>query len=313
MAENSGIEWTSNTWNPWIGCTKVSAGCAHCYAETLMDERYGKVQWGPHGTRVRTTSAYWRKPILWDVAAVTSRRRVRVFPSLCDPFEDWQGPIHDSKGDRLVINGNGVVLHVTEKWEPCWQERLLTMDNLRAEMFALIDATPHLDWLLLTKRPENVLRMWPPLAEADGGGMFRSNVWIGTSVENQETADERIPELVKCRELSPVLWISYEPAIGPVQFALWLWALDWLICGGESGKDARPCNILWFGKVLAECRSARVPCFVKQLGARPFIGTDLGTEVDFCTDPKGGNWDEWPIGLRVRQYPKTAGAQLKGG
>jgi protein gp37 len=326
MAENSKIEWTSNTWNPWIGCTKVSPGCAHCYAETLMDERYGKVKWGPNGTRVRTSAAYWRKPLIWDVAAVVEGRTIRVFPSLCDPFEDWEGPIMSGGKSPVALSREGRASNGSNR---------MTMDDVRREMFKLIDATPHLDWLLLTKRPENVRRMWPTCdaccnrdrcpgppectrdyrpecSRCNGTGMYRPNVWLGTSVENQETANERIHELRNCRDLSPVLWLSYEPALAAVNFGSRLKSIDWLIVGGESGPAARFCNVAWIRWAILQCQAAGVACFVKQLGAIPIdpprdaiYENDVWNMADI-KDPKGGNWDEWPEDLRVREYPQVA-------
>jgi protein gp37 len=128
MAENSNIEWTHHTFNPWIGCTKVSDGCKNCYAENLMDKRYGRVKWGPQGTRVRTSEANWKKPLKWNREAEAKGERHRVFcASLADVFED--------KPDQPEM----------EQW--------------RLELLELIIKTPYLDWLLLTKRPENVRGM----------------------------------------------------------------------------------------------------------------------------------------------------------
>jgi protein gp37 len=125
MGENSKIEWTDHTFNPWIGCTKVSDGCKHCYAEALMDKRYGRVKWGPQGTRQRTSADNWRKPLQWNKQAVKEDKHYRVFcSSLADVFED---------NPQLT------------EW--------------RADLFNLIAETPNLDWLLLTKRPENINRM----------------------------------------------------------------------------------------------------------------------------------------------------------
>ena len=157
MAENSRIEWTTHTFNPWMGCQKVSPGCDHCYAEALMDTRYGKVQWGPHGVRVRTAPANWRKPLQWAKAARVDGIRPRVFcASLADVF--------DNKAP----------------------------DGARADLFALIRQTPELDWLLLTKRPENIAKMLPP----DWGEGY-PNVWLGTTVEDQKRADHRVPILLR--------------------------------------------------------------------------------------------------------------------
>ena len=124
MGENSKIEWTTHTFNPWFGCQKVSPGCDHCYAEAMMDHRYGKVQWGPHGNRIRTSQANWRLPIKWAKHANGSRPRV-----FCASLADWLD--------------NRVPWH--------W----------RIDLAGLIDATPQLDWLLLTKRIENFTKLAP--------------------------------------------------------------------------------------------------------------------------------------------------------
>lgn len=244
MAENSKIEWTNHTFNPWMGCTKVSPACKNCYAERDMDHRYGKVAWGPNGTRVLTSDANWAQPLKWNRDAEASGVRARVFcASLADVFEDWQGPMVDSSG-RLHIEG------------PEGLGRFMTMNDVRQRLFALIDATPNLDWLLLTKRPENIRSMYLS-QHLDGGTTgrirefmdeaesqdahpyFRRNVWLGTSVENQEFADKRIPELLKCRDLSPVLFLSCEPLLGPVDLnADGGWLVPWEKSDGVCGPDA---------------------------------------------------------------------------
>ena len=281
--------------NPWIGCTKVSPACLNCYAERDMDHRYKKVKWGQNGTRVMTSKVNWNKPRLWNRCAELSGKRYRVFcASLADVFEDWRGTIHDSNG-KVICHGS----HGSEHWFT--PDSVQTGDDpifladVRERLFSLIDETPYLDWLLLTKRPENVLRMWPRRAgfiyipEAGLMNVYseyrRDNVWIGTSVENQEFAEKRIPELVKLRDLSPVLFLSCEPLVGPVNFR---WAkycpmpfntvtrvtdeldglrmLDWVITGGESGPSARPANPDWFRLLRDQCASAGVPFHFKQWG-----------------------------------------------
>jgi protein gp37 len=310
MAENSKIEWTDHTFNPWIGCTKVSPACKNCYAERDMDHRYGRVAWGPGGTRVLTGSENWAKPVRWDREAKEKGVRHRVFcASLADVFEDWQGPILNSKGERGVIDCNGGWWFTNGPVSNCYE---LTMDVVRQRLFALIDATPNLDWLLLTKRPENIRKMW--LAQHLDGGTtgrirelmdesesqdvhpyFRRNVWLGTSVENQEYADERIPELLKCRDLSPVLFLSCEPLLGPVDLTFidsqgivsCLTGtyevpsafcdqyeydvkhgpkIDWVIAGGESGPEARPTDPEWFRSLRNQCQAAGVPFLFEQWG-----------------------------------------------
>jgi protein gp37 len=171
MAQTT-IEWTVTynedgtsspgyTFNPWLGCTKVSDGCKHCYAETLMDKRFKRVKWGPAGRRERTSAANWRKPLAWNKEAKEQGRRAKVFcASLADVFED--------KPDQPEM----------AEW--------------RDDLFSLIGQTPYLDWLLLTKRPENVHEMIERSnshSYSDAGMWFyaHSNVWIGTSVETQES------------------------------------------------------------------------------------------------------------------------------
>lgn len=237
MAENSNISWTTHTFNPVRGCTKVSDGCKNCYAET-MSKRNPKVLgiWGDKGTRVVASEDMWRKPVAWDREAQNVGERHRVFcASLADVCED----------------------------RPEWNAPRIRLKNLIRE-------TPHLDWLLLTKRPENYLRLfWGPEQ-----GVWPSNVWAGTSVENQEAADKRIPHLLKCP--AAIRFLSCEPLLGPIDLvdktrtyrpAI---EVDWVIVGGESGPGARPCNVAWIRDIVGQCKAAGVATFVKQdSGPRP--------------------------------------------
>ena len=233
--QNSSIEWTDHTFNPWHGCFKVSPGCQHCYAET-MNHRYGFQNWGPAKTTTRRkmSAHYWQQPLKWDRLAQVSGRK-RVFcASMADVFED-----HPQ----------------VEDW--------------RADLWDLIRLTPNLDWLLLTKRPENILEMIP-VSWRHGPA---ANVWYGTSVENQEYADKRIPELLKVP--AKVRFLSCEPLLGPVTLRRWVrpslgWAPDpiqWVIVGGESGHDARPMHPDWAWSLRDECQAAGdVAFFFKQWG-----------------------------------------------
>ena len=151
MGEVTGIAWTDHTFNGWVGCQKVSPGCDHCYAEAMMDHRYGKVKWGPHGKRKRTSEANWKLPYRWERQAVKAKERRRVFTaSLADVF--------DNKAP----------------------------EGAREDLFKMIRQTPTLDWQLLTKRPENIAKMLPP----DWGDGY-DNVWLGTTAEDQEHYDRR--------------------------------------------------------------------------------------------------------------------------
>ncbi len=286
MAADSKIEWTHHTFNPWRGCTKVSEGCKNCYADTLSN-RNPKVLgvWGPKGTRVVAADAYWREPLKWNAAADAAGERHRVFcASLADVFE---GP------------------------ETMPAEALPMVRAARVRLFDLIRQTPHLDWLLLTKRPQhwrNIIEETLILsqggnpddknyfADHDGdfekndlsfwlnawiGGDAAANVWIGTSVENQPAAQDRIPHLLKIP--AAVRFLSCEPLLGPVDLNLlprppyfhqsphgWMsWLaqrLNWVIVGGESGHDARPMHPNWARSLRDQCQAAGVAFFFKQWG-----------------------------------------------
>jgi protein gp37 len=164
----------------------------------------------------------------------------------------------------------------------------------RVRVFRTIDQCPWLDFLLLTKRPQNIRRLWPGL-------LGRSNVWLGTSVSDQQTAEELLPQLITCRDLAPVLFASAEPLLGPIDFRFSVFGvsaietLEWIIFGGESGPHARPCNVNWIRDGLEQCEQVPVPAFVKQLGSQVCRY--------FLADPKGGDPSEWPHDLRVRQFP----------
>jgi protein gp37 len=228
MGEHSKIEWTDDTFNPWIGCTKVSPGCDHCYAERDWDHRFHKVKWGPHGERIRTTFDYWKGPLTWNRKAKAAGVRHRVFcASLADVFDN----------------------QVPEQW--------------RSDLFDLIKATPELDWLLLTKRPQNIAKMFP--------AQWWPNVWIGTTCEDQKHYDQRWPLLNAVRNV-PVRFISYAPAIGPLYLDE---PVDWIICGGESGGGARMMNPQWARALRDQCAAANVPFFMKQMTGKKPIPDDL--------------------------------------
>lgn len=287
MVKNSNIEWTDHTFNPWIGCQKVSPACKHCYAETQVN------RFGGHFSAIRriTTDAYWKQPLRWNREAGLYKwgaerygktpRRPRVFcASLADVFEKWDGHIHDSQGEVVWHEAAG---------------ETLDMDAIRDRLFDLIRETPNLDWLLLTKRPENIRDMWPKFYDQHGDVIRypMPNVWLGTTVENQEQADKRIPELLKCRDLSPVLFLSCEPLLGKVDLWQWLGCpedevikdnpgsrlleagrlafgltpqIDWVIAGGESGSNARPMHPDWARSLRDQCKAAKIAFHFKQWG-----------------------------------------------
>ena len=338
--KNSKIEWTTHTFNPWIGCTKVSPGCALCYAETLMDHRMGRAKWGPGNPRSRTSSHLWNEPLKWNKEALVSEvlhpethERPRVF---CASLSDWLD-------DEVSI-----------EW--------------LVDLFTLIRSTPNLDWLLLTKRPENwpsriegalkfieahplwdavdnnhilsIVRNW--LADWFVLGIPPGNIWMGTSVENQEMAQKRIPVLLSIP--AKVRFLSCEPLLGEISFR-WLWTpknwretqgkvdeyeclrgdrIHWVIVGGESGPNARPMAQKWARDIRDQCEATGIPFLFKQWGAwgpcpdGGMTDSDLpyGDSV-FGEFHSGGKWAESCLcsegdGPLCRVGKKTAGRILEG-
>jgi protein gp37 len=240
MAETTEISWAHSTFNPWIGCTKVSPGCDHCYAERDMAIRRGRVEWGAGAARSRTSEAYWKQPLTWDRKAKASGQPWRVFcASLADVFDN----------------------EVPDQW--------------RADLWALIAATPNLTWMLLTKRIGNVTYPMP------------HNVWLGITVVNQEEAQRDIPKLLRAD--AGLRWLSCEPLLGPLDLEPFFDrgaaadngrrefdVVDWVIVGGESGPHARPMYEAWSRSIRDQCANYGVPFHFKQWGGvRPKDGGHL--------------------------------------
>lgn len=235
MSQHTPIEWCDHTFNPWWGCTRVSPGCQHCYAEAWA-RRYRYDVWGTHTTRRLFGEHHWREPLKWNEQATRQGQRQRVFcASMADVFED-----HPALGEA------------------------------RQQLWHLIESTPMLDWLLLTKRPENMLGMVP----RSWAGGWPHNVWALTSVEQQAQAEQRIPLLQQVP--AQVRGLSVEPLIAPVDLAPWLAAIDWVIVGGESGHHARPMRPEWVRALRDQCRALDVAFFFKQWGTI--------YPVEYCTD-----------------------------
>ena len=312
MAENSAIEWTDYTLNPWSGCSKVSEGCKNCYAEVNYSVKMRGVKWGPKGNRIVMAESGWKKPLKWDCDAAKAGERRRVFcASLADVFEDWQGPILGANGEQVWICGEGWFCGTANEANQLPTQagvRALTMSDVRARLFRLIDATPNLDWLLLTKRPENIARMMPayfPGYIAEAGAMnqegARPNVWLGVSVEDQQRADERIPLLLQAS--AAVRFLSCEPLLGPVDLTAhkppcvpswWqgdlnpLSRIDWVIVGSESGHKRRPMEESWARSLADQCRAAGVSFFMKQMQVDGKVTGEIG---------------EFPSDLQIREFP----------
>ncbi|MGT2505733.1 phage Gp37/Gp68 family protein [Cupriavidus basilensis] len=322
MSENSKIEWTDHTFNPWEGCQKVGPGCDHCYAETRNARFSGgtALNWGPGAPRRRTSATNWRKPLAWnanhDAFFAEHGRRQRVFcASLADVFDNA----------------------VSAQW--------------RFDLLRLIVDTPNLDWLLLTKRIGNAAEMLEQAMRALTHGRegwsenYLPNVWLGATICNQEEADRDIPKLLASP--AEVRFLSMEPLLGPVDVSRWLdptgvhcmdvcadtryvkddevetytangecvplcpacglsasWTgyddgIDWAIVGGESSASARPMHPDWARSLRDQCTAAGVPFLFKQWGEWLGAGQD-------------GNRDHNPIELNASNVPVRVGKKAAG-
>lgn len=225
MAQNSEIEWTDHTFNPWWGCTKVSAACDNCYAEAWA-RRTGHEVWGAKSPRRFLSDFYWKQPLRWNREAQKSGRRERVFcASMADVFE-WRADL----------------------------------SPVREKLWQLIEQTPTLDWLLLTKRPHLVKRLNP------WGNDWPDNVWLGATVESQTMVKKRVHHLIEIP--AHVRFLSCEPLRSALDLSPFLSSqqIDWIIAGGESGANARPSEPDWYRGLRNQCTDNSVPFHFKQWG-----------------------------------------------
>ena len=390
--KDSKIQWCDHTFNGWIGCSKVSAGCANCYAETLMDTRYGRAVWGPDGTRSLTCETTWSQPLKWNKEAQGSFQQVetldgriyrgtikqmaalelpmdsiqwagparpRVFcASASDVFEEWDGAMCDHRGHE--IDGN--------------------METWRRRLFALIMVTKNLDWLILTKRPENARRWFSEVTPDDiwvaaqdwerefqpanakktlAGHVARtfrlgekiefahlsqphtwplSNVLIGTTVEGPDQ-QSRIEDLLHIPAVKRFL--SCEPLLGSIDLTKIGWAddpvvpgsprtcliatvamldsvgrpaIDWVICGGESGPNARPMHPDWARSLRDQCAAGGVPFLFKQWGEWcPESHADFESSPAAALSSRNAMYEVWPGGMRSYRIGKERAGRLLDG
>ena len=257
MGENSKIEWCDHTYNPWVGCTKVSPACDHCYAESWAKRAGTPELW--QGERRRTSEANWRQPLKWNRDAERDGVRRKVFcASLADVFDN-QVPIE-------------------------WLVDLLD----------LIFETTHLDWLLLTKRPQNIVKRLREAADVGrgvvsgaiyqwlDGGKPPPNVWLGTTVENPDEC-RRIDHLRAIP--AKVRFLSAEPLLREIRPDLT--GIHWVICGSESGPKARPCDLDWVRSVRDQCMRAGTAFFWKQHAVN-------GRKIPI-PELDGKQWAEFPL------------------
>lgn len=300
MGKSTGIEWCDMTYNPWRGCVKISEGCEHCYAES-QSKRNPRVlgEWGSNARRAFAAHGYLAQPFKWNADAISDKVRPRVF---CGSLMDVWEIRHD-------------------------------LDLPRAGLLNTIAETPHIDWLLLSKRPENWLRCIadarPHLSElgetmckrwlsavftpaatdvGPGGSLYTrmtapispevpANVWIGTTVENQRRVEARCTALLKIP--ARVHFVSAEPLLDLPDLRPYLapGMVNWVICGGESGSKARPFLSDWARVLLDQCGDAGISFFMKQMGDN---ADDHKGQLLY---PKDDPWRDIPKDLRMRQFP----------
>lgn len=366
MGDRSQIQWTDATWNPITGCSKVSPGCAHCYAEQVA-ARFWKTQY-PLVPCALDDHRAQETPIRIE----TLRRlgqpgcRWREFTDVQCHEDRLDQPLSWKRPRKVFVNSMSDLFHEA------------VPDEFVDRMFAVMALAPQHTFQVLTKRAERMrqyfaaewhrrvarllmdqphrisrdqemqrLQGWSfgSLTCGDHDRRFLPNVWLGVSVENQHFADERIPLLLQTP--AAVRFISAEPLLGAISIERWLeseatdgWerqagenarstagfakpsgvasvgppSLDWIIVGGESGRDARPCDRRWLYSILDQCKAAATACFIKQLGANSIIDGITRTAVSGrdwrleLRDSHGGDPAEWPSGLCVRDFPKAASA-----
>jgi protein gp37 len=283
--------------------------------------------WGKSGARVIASEAMWKEPVKWNQLAAEAQR-LHTINWRVDPTNDHYAVPPTIPRPRVFCASLADVFEGEDTMpENAWE----SVRQARARLFRLIEATPNLDWLLLTKRPENVLQMIPqcgfPTVGVPGTlGRYclPDNVWIGTTVENQEMANERIPHLL--RIFAKVRFLSVEPQLGPIELsnisgwkdpAKWLGkpilggtdGIHWVICGGESGGEARPFQIEWARSLREQCAAMKVSFFMKQMGSNPtcksppILGGEKLIHINL-KHAKGEDMAEWPSDLRIQEFPK---------
>jgi protein gp37 len=309
----STIEWTEHTWNPVTGCSKVSPGCAHCYAETVA-------------------LRFW--PTQYQAITTNEANRAGTLIATDRPREFTDVQCHADRLDQPLRRKNPTTYFVNSMSDLFHED---VPDAFIDRVFAVMALAPRHTFQVLTKRAERMreyaARLRPERLEEAAHGLPKltwndlrnyrypfPNVWLGVSVESQHFADERIPLLLKTP--AAVRFISAEPLLGSVDLACYLdaapnecskaWCehgfLDWVIVGGESGHGARPFDVAWARSIVAQCRAAGVAVFVKQLGAKAGVVCSDSGRLEVYDPPlpgKGGEMIHWPADLRIREFPEV--------
>jgi protein gp37 len=310
MSAASSIEWCDATWNPVRGCTKVSPGCKHCYAETFS-ERFRGVPGHPfeQGFDLRLVPSALELPLRW-------RKPRRVFVnSMSDLF-------HESIPNEYIAAVFGVMAAAPQHTFQILTKRAERMrawfewvDKRERDGRALFPYDDSL-WRIRQMLAVEAMRRGADVPPHHGGAWPLDNVWLGVSVEDQQRADERIPLLLETP--AAVRFVSAEPLLERVDIGAWLQppcdccddtpGIHWVIVGGESGPCARPFDLAWARHIVEQCRNAGVACFVKQLGAEPQqdgASARRHGSLEAMRNRKGGDPAEWPADLRVREFPEA--------
>lgn len=277
--EGTGISWTHLTFNPWIGCQKVSPACKNCYAEIVGKNRLN-VEWGPGAERRRTKPATWAKLARWQRIAAEAGVQLDVF---CASLADW--------ADNAV----------PDQWRIDLAERII--------------ATPNLTWKLLTKR----IGLARPALERMFPAGVPANVWLGVTIANQQEADHDLPKAVSVKTGLGIrrLFLSCEPLLGPLDLSRWLTipgAIDLVIVGGESGTEARPMPGEWPDNIQMDCQDTGVAFHFKQWGEwLPWV-PGRGMPQAYVSLADGTVTEDNRVGSRpmMRVGARRAGRTLRG-
>lgn len=288
MAETTGIEWANATWSPVTGCSQVSPGCLNCYAEKLTATR---LRHQPKYQGLTDAQGHWTG-------------EVRCHPELLDQPRDWKTP------QRIFVCSMSDLCHEKVPW------------NFMLDVLDHMDAAEHHTFLVLTKRPGRLVHL-AKLWRERYHELWPANVWVGTSVEMEWDGKKRLTGRLDCLLEVPakVRFVSAEPLLEPLDLTPWFHkctcggkpcicnglALNWVIVGGESGPGARPFDLAWARSLRNQCQHVGASFFMKQMGRNPIDSEIPWDSVDgkghLLLDPKGGNPEEWPQDLRVREFP----------
>lgn len=335
MSEHTKIQWTDSSWNPLRGtigkwhCVRISEGCGTakaggCYAEA-MNVRFGGPAYKVGADTPRLDVKALAEPLKWR------EPRMIFVASMTDLFmeghsNEWIAAVFGvmaacPRHVFQVLTKRAKRMREWFEWVERPQDGLARAVSTSRIGSVLHEAVKHAMGYENPARPAVNLTRWP-----------LPNVWLGVSAENQTRADERIPDLLECP--AAVHWVSAEPLLGPIDFERLNWpgkwpvdvlrggvwddrigfvnhsdfpaTLSWIVTGGESGARSRACDVAWLRSIAKQCADAKVACFTKQLGARPYVAPEHDGATGYFLSlkhPKGGDIEEWPEGLRVREWP----------